>query len=82
MEKTAVEWLIDQMNNIKGSSMSMNGRVQFIEKELNNSLEQAKAIEKIEKLKRQLFIGKVSEIIGMDKTIELLKECIETFKSE
>lgn len=25
-------------------------------------------------LKRQLFIGKVSEIIGPDKTIELLKE--------
>jgi hypothetical protein len=42
--------------------------------------DQAKAMEKIEKLKRQLFIGKVQEIIGFEKTIELLKECNETFK--
>ena len=28
-----------------------------------------------EKLKYQLFIGKVSEIIGIEKTLELLKEC-------
>ena len=30
---------------------------------------------KTEKLKHQLFIGKVSEIIGCRKTIKLLKEC-------
>jgi hypothetical protein len=42
--------------------------------------DQAKKMEKIEKLKRQLFIGKVQEIIGFEKTIELLKECNETFK--
>ena len=29
---------------------------------------------KFERLEKQLFIGKVSEIIGDDKTIELLKE--------
>jgi hypothetical protein len=34
-----------------------------------------------QKLKYQLFIGKVSEIIGDEKTFELLKECQETFKS-
>ena len=45
-KQTAVEWLNEQMNNIKGSSISMNGSVQFIEKELNNLLEQAKAMEK------------------------------------
>ena len=27
-----------------------------------------------EKAKKQLFIGKVSEIIGVEKTLELLKE--------
>ena len=48
---TAVEWLIDEINNIKSSSTKMNGRVQFIEKELNKLLEQAKAIEKEEKHK-------------------------------
>ena len=39
---TSIEWLKEQMNNIKGSSTSMNGTVQFIEKELNNLFEQAK----------------------------------------
>ena len=33
-----------------------------------------------DKLINQLFIGKVTELIGTDKTIELLKECKETFK--
>lgn len=46
IKQTAVQLLVEQMNNIKGSSISMNGRVQFIEKELNNLLEQAKAMEK------------------------------------
>jgi hypothetical protein len=31
----AVEWLIDEINNIKSSSINMNGKVQFLEKELN-----------------------------------------------
>ena len=46
MKQTAVEWLNEQMNNIKGSSINMNGRVQFIEKELNNLFKQAKEMEK------------------------------------
>lgn len=33
-----------------------------------------------EKLVYQLFIGKVSEILGFDHTYELLKECKEAFK--
>lgn len=72
MKQTAVDWLKEQYD-------SCNNYEKFIS---NIDWEQAKAIEEIEKLKRQLFIGKVSEIIGMDKTIELLKECNETFKSE
>ena len=43
---TSIEWLNEQMNNIKGSSINMNGRVQFIEKELNNLFDQAKEMEK------------------------------------
>jgi hypothetical protein len=35
---------------------------------------EAKEMEKKQKLEKQLFIGKVSEIIGFDKTVELLKE--------
>jgi hypothetical protein len=37
------------------------------------------------KLLRQLLIGKVSEIIGIEKTLELLKECkieIDKFKTD
>ena len=46
MKQTAVEWLIDEMNNIKGSSTNMNSKVQFLEKELNNLFEQAKEMAK------------------------------------
>jgi hypothetical protein len=41
---------------------------------MSEYIEQAKEIEKKEKLKHQLFIGKVSEIIGSRKTLKLLKE--------
>jgi len=33
-----------------------------------------------EKLIKQLFVGKVSEIIGFYKTLELLKEANDAFK--
>jgi len=46
MKQTAVEWLVDEMNSIKGSSTNMNGKIQFLEKELNKLYEQAKAMEK------------------------------------
>ena len=45
-KQTAVEWLIDELNYIKSSSTKMYGKVQFIEKELNKLLEQAKEMEK------------------------------------
>jgi len=41
---------------------------------INDLMPKAKEMEKKEKLQRQLFIGKVSEIIGFDKTLELLRE--------
>lgn len=75
MKQTAVEWLNEQMNNIKGSSISMNGSVQFIEKELNNLLEQAKAKERIQKAKEYLK--------GFNDGKEFKKKLDElTFKSE
>ena len=62
MKHTAVEWLIEQWP--------------ILESQLPNWLiEQAKAMEKKEKLKHSLFIGKVTEILGFDKTVELLKQC-------
>jgi hypothetical protein len=66
--KTAVEWLVEQVKSQK-----------YIE---DVDFEQAKEMEKTEKLKNQLFRGKVSEIIGWSKVIELMKECNETFKNK
>lgn len=59
---TAVEYLVETINK------------KYINAFITGIVEQAKEIEKKETLKRQLFIGKVSEIIGADKTIELLRE--------
>ena len=66
MKQTAVEWLFNDYVN-KG--------IITIE-----SINQAKEMEKKEKLKHQLFIGKVTDIIGFDKTLELLRECNNTIK--
>jgi hypothetical protein len=62
MKQTAVEWLVEQ---ICGDHTS----------EWHEQIEQAKAMETKERLKHQLFIGKVTEILGFDKTVELLKQC-------
>ena len=56
---TAVEWLDFSLSEISN---------------ILGVIHKAKEMEKKETLKTQLFIGKVSEIIGAEKTIELLKE--------
>lgn len=70
MKPTAIDWLINQHF----------GGVDNCTPDFRANIQKAKEMERIEKLKRQLFIGKVQEIIGFEKTIELLKECNETFK--
>ena len=77
MKQTAVEWLVEQI-----SYVTSEGDIISHHKNITDLVKEAKKMQEIEKLKRQLFMGKVSEIIGMNKTIELWKECIETFKSE
>ena len=54
MKQTVVEWLVDEMNSIKGSSTNMNGKIQFLEKELNKLYEQAKEMEKEQNLKSKI----------------------------
>lgn len=44
------------------------------EKMINEIFNETIKTEAQETLKRQLFIGKVSEIIGTEKTLELLRE--------
>ena len=64
MKQTAVDWLIQALIM---SEDNPNYNQWAIDK--------AKAMESKEKLKHQLFIGKVTEILGFDKTVELLKQC-------
>ena len=61
MKQTAVEWLVEQ----------------YIEKLTITPVmvEQAKEMEKKNKLTHQLFVGKVTDVIGFDKTLDLLREC-------
>jgi hypothetical protein len=63
--KTAVEWFAKELDENKDKTY----------KQLESIFDQAKAMERKERLKHQLFIGKVAEILGFDKTVELLKEC-------
>lgn len=75
MKQTAVEWLVEQCCSEKISwNKDQNGKL-FIDTKTSNIFQEAKAMETKEKLKHQLFIGKVTEILGFDKTVELLKEC-------
>ena len=78
--KTSVEWYQKAIFDILKEKENISDEI-FLQNMVNAYL-QAKEIEKKEKLKHQLFIGKVMEIIGDEKTIKLLRECYETFKSE
>ena len=61
---SSIEWFWNKLIKYDTSSWSVK----------QNIFNRAKEMEKKEKAEKQLFIGKVSEIIGADKTIELLKE--------
>lgn len=45
MKQTVVEWLLDELNQIKSSSTDMNGTIKFLETEFKELFEQAKEIE-------------------------------------
>jgi hypothetical protein len=65
--KTAVDFLWDELECL-------------IPSECQEVYVQAKKVEAKEKLKHQLFIGKVSGVIGAEKTIDLLKETLNEIK--
>lgn len=69
MENKILDEVIQQMIKKGYGENFMNG--DLVVAMIKDVLE---ILENKETLKRQLFIGKVSEIIGADKTIELLKE--------
>ena len=72
MKQTAVEWLEMEFVKLEKKYGILGEIYQLCEK--------AKEMEKKETLKRQLFIGKVSEIIGFEKTLELWKETLNEIK--
>ncbi len=67
----AVEWLVEQLKINNYISVSDNA---------HSLINVSKKMENDYKLKNQLFIGKVIDVIGFDKTLELLKECENAFK--
>jgi hypothetical protein len=77
MKQSAVEFYSE--NAMKLEIEKLKGKISTGEmlNKLSTVLIEAKKMEKKEKLERQLFIGKVCEIIGFDKTLELLKESKE-----
>jgi hypothetical protein len=78
MEKTAIDWIRKELEYFREFEQFYSNNYMQIDALFN----EAKEIQNNEKLKYQLFIGKVMEIIGDEKTIKLLRECYETFKSE
>lgn len=76
-KQTALNWFIFNI-----SYTTSEGSVISYHKDITRLIDVAQEMERNERLKHQLFIGKVTEILGFDKTLELLKECNEVFKSE
>ena len=75
MKKTALDWFLTEFK--KEVWFEPNSELDIW---INKLIPEAKEMEKKEKLTRQLFIGKVVEIIGFEKTLELLKESEKTIK--
>jgi hypothetical protein len=73
MKKTALDWFLTEFK--KEVWFEPDSELDIW---INKLIPEAKEMEKKEKLTRQLFIGKVVEIIGFEKTLELLKESEKT----
>jgi uncharacterized protein YnzC (UPF0291/DUF896 family) len=79
-KETAVDYFSRQLKYLDFEfGMNFISRVEF-QKKRKEIFIKAKEIENTEKLKHQLFIGKVVDEIGMDNTFELLKEVKQTFE--
>jgi hypothetical protein len=80
MKQTAVEWYAYQSMQLEIQKAKGQISIDKMLNELSETLKQAKQMESKEKTRNQLFIGKVADIIGFDKTLELLRESNETIK--
>ena len=77
MKQTAVEWFNSQIRLNSKVKENSKGAISFTIglSKFDNLFQQAKAMEKKQKLTHQLFVGKVTDVIGFDKTLDLLREC-------
>ena len=88
-KQTAVEWLVEQIMSEVDKYNDDCTEVVGVEywnafrscTDLSEYVDKAKQMEQLEKLKHQLFIGKVSDEIGFNKTVELLKEVNQAFNT-
>jgi hypothetical protein len=69
-----VEWLEKQLDNTLSDTDYLTWKL------VCEDLKVAKEMEKHQKSINQLFIGKVVGVLGVDKTIELLKEATNAIK--
>jgi hypothetical protein len=72
MKQTALEYLMENLIAIPYSEQDFEYN--------NNCWNKAERIEKVQDSKRLLFVYKVSLIIGLEKTGELLKEVEQEIK--
>jgi hypothetical protein len=73
--KSNVQVLMDEITYSNELGQRLISYIETVD--LYPYFEKALLNEKNNKLKHQLFIGKVSEVIGNNKTLELLKEVKE-----
>ena len=78
MKQTAVEFLIEELNNIKSSSTDQYGKIIFLEKEFIRVLDQAKEMEKEQIIDAYIEASENPALI-LDDAEQYYNE---TFKSE
>jgi hypothetical protein len=74
--KSTVEYAFEELNKWRIENLGEYALI-GIPQEV---FDKAKGMEFKERLKNQIFIGKVAEIIGFDKTLKLLIESKEAIK--
>ncbi len=81
MKKTTpVEFLVNSVKKISRAAfyrLSMEDSIDIY----NKAIAKAKAMESNQNAVNSLFIGKVAEIIGFEKTAKILKECQQAIES-
>lgn len=76
---TAVEFLFEDILKLESQYyLEKISRIDLRKKRLE-LFDKAKEIENKTILRNQLFIGKIHEVLGYDKTIELLKQCYDEY---